>query len=59
MKILAGAIIVAGLIIYGWNLLHGRNLAKPPKFDLSVYNNNSWLSDDLSKIADADQKEKQ
>ena len=41
--ILVAAIFIGGLLIYGWNFINGRDLSKPPEFDLSVYDDTSWL----------------
>lgn len=32
-------VVAAGLVIFIWNFLHGRDLSKPPQFDLSAYDN--------------------
>ncbi|MBT5337719.1 hypothetical protein HN858_02025 [Candidatus Falkowbacteria bacterium] len=37
IKIFIVVVVTSGLIIYGWNLMHGRNLAKAPQIDLSAY----------------------
>lgn len=34
---LVAAIFIAGLVIYGWNLLHGRNVSESPKIDFSQF----------------------
>lgn len=38
-------VVAAGLVIFIWNFLHGRDLSKPPKFDLSAYDNPSGLKE--------------
>jgi hypothetical protein len=30
-------VLASGMSIYVWNLIQGKNLAKPPEFDLSIY----------------------
>jgi len=39
-----------GILIYGWNRLHGRDLIKPPEFDLSVYEDTSWFTDKFEQV---------
>jgi len=36
---LAILILASGLSLFVWNRLHGKDLSKPPKFDLSAYEN--------------------
>lgn len=35
----------SGLAIYVWNLIHGKNLAEPPQFDLSAYDDMSTFDE--------------
>ena len=43
-------IFVSGLAIYAWRGLHGENLAKPPKFDLSVYQDTTWYDQSMEQV---------
>lgn len=36
--VLIVVILCSAFILYVWNAIHGRNLAEPPEFDLSIYN---------------------
>jgi len=46
---MALVIFAGGLLIYAWRGLHGENLAKPPKFDLSVYENTTWYTEAMEQ----------
>jgi len=45
-------IFTGGLLIYAWRSLHGDNLAKAPKFDLSVYEDTSWYDRSMEQVYD-------
>ncbi|NQT50255.1 hypothetical protein HQ571_06195 [Candidatus Kuenenbacteria bacterium] len=49
--IAVAAIFIGGLVIYGWNFINGKDLSRPPEFDLSVYDDTSWLTGDESNKA--------
>lgn len=50
--ILALVVFCAGFLIYTWRGLHGENLAKPPQFDLSIYQNTTWYTQSMKQDYD-------
>lgn len=42
-------VLGGGVLIYGWNRLHGRDLIESPQFDLSLYENTDWYTNGFAQ----------
>lgn len=49
LSIMVLIIFGSGLLLFGWHALHGRNLGKPPKFDLSKYEDTAWYTESMDQ----------